>query len=131
MAKRKIETPPLEATFDNVMTLARRWYYSEVRDLADESIKATVEHATDTDARTDAIQEWLTETIDGCQLVIYTAQAAMVCAASDNYGAYEDECREKPPTVEVQAFAAMRADVWQLLSAREDEWHAPETEDES
>lgn len=111
-----------EVTFDDVMTAARRWYYTEIRSLADDAIaRLKTEGKNARDAR-----EWLTEdinqTTDGHAFVIYTAQAGMVCAASDCDSTYEDELGEKPPTVEAQACMAMRADIWQLLEARSDEW---------
>lgn len=120
-------------SFHDVMTLARKWYYSEIRSIADEAIKHVLaEHSSDdTDARREALVDWVDETTDGHEYVIYTAKAGMVCAASDNDVAYEDATGDKPPTVEVQACFAMRADVLELLDAREDEWLSTEpTEDE-
>lgn len=111
-------------SFDDVMSLARRWYYSKVRILTDDAIKrCRSECKPDTEKQA---REWLTEdvdqTTDGHECVIYTAKAGMVCAASDNDGAYEDSVGEKPPTIEAQACMAMRADVWELLEARSSEW---------
>lgn len=114
-------------TFQDVMNAARRWYYSEIRSIADEAIKECLErHADDsTDDRREALTEWVDETTDGHEFVIYTAQAGMVLAASDNDSAYEDEIGETG-TVEARACMAMRRDVWDLLDAREDEWHVSE-----
>lgn len=119
-------------TFSDVMDAARRWYYSEIRSIADEAIKECLErHADDsTDDRREALTEWVDETTEGHEFVIYTAQAGMVLAASDNDGAYEDATGEDGGTVEARACMAMRADVWDMLGAREDEWHAPDPDDD-
>src|ERR1700690_533332 len=88
--------------FGDVMNAARRWYYSEIRSLADEAIKECLKEAKgdDTDGRREWLTTWIDETTDGHEYVIYTAKAGMVCAASDNDGAYESEIGETPPTVE-------------------------------
>lgn len=117
--------------FNDVMSLARRWYYSEIRDLVDEAIKVVAkDHAKDsTDDRREALTTWVDETTDGHEFVIYTAKAGMVCAASDCSDTYRDETgEENNPVVEIQACYAMRADIWQLLEARSDEW---ENEDDA
>jgi hypothetical protein len=118
--------------FGDVMNAARRWYYGEIRSLADEAIKECLEDAEDddTDARREWLTTWIDETTDGHEYVIYTAKAGMVCVASDNDDAYESESGEKPPSVEAQACLAMRADVWQLLDARSDEWEATPPDDD-
>lgn len=116
--------------FDSVMLAARQWLYAEIRSIVDSAI-SELHTALTEDADLDR-NEWLTEYIDSItdshNYVIYTAKAWMVCAASDNCDAYEDEMGEKPPTVEAQACPAMRADCWQLLGARSNEWEAPEPE---
>lgn len=115
-------------SFDDVMRAARRWYYSEIRDLVDDAIARLKSECKPSDE--DEAREWLRDdvdqTTDGHAFVIYTGQAAMACAASDNDGAYEDDTGEAPPTVEVRACYAMRADAWELLEARSDEWIPPE-----
>lgn len=110
--------------FDDVMRLARRWHYSEVRSLADEAIKECLK-ACATDDSDHARREWLTtwvdETTDGHSHVIYTGQASMLLAASDNEDAWE-ELGDSMPDVSARACMALRADVWELLEARDDEW---------
>jgi len=114
------------SSFDDVMSLARRWYYTEIRSLADEAIRAV--HADkpsssyDENDRREFLTGWVDETTDAHSFVIYTAKAGMVLAASDCDSAYEDATGETGASVEVRACFAMRADVWALLEARSDEW---------
>lgn len=111
--------PDLDHAFSEI----RRWYYSGVRRLVDCLIEESRDEKHE-DA--DSAREWLTERVDedtdGHEFVIYTFKAKCVCLASDNEDAYTDEIGEPPPTVEAQAYMAMRRDVWDLLDAREDEW---------
>jgi hypothetical protein len=121
--------------FDEVMRTARRWYYSEIRDLANEAIKECLSKRGcpdgDTDERREWIDNWVSETTDGHEFVIYTAKAGMALAASDCDTAYEDSQGDgEAATAEVRACYAMRADVWQLLEARSDEWEASEESEE-
>lgn len=92
----------------------------------------TYQERSDGTDRREFLQEWVEEATDGHEFVIYTHKAQLVVATSRNDGAYEDNTGEKPPTVEAQACAAMRADVWELLEAREEEWEGedPEPEDD-
>lgn len=125
--KTKTKTP----SFDEVMSLARSWYYDEIRSLAEDAVERCNAHKFQTE---DEAREWLQtdidETTDGHEYVIYTAKAGMVCTASDNDGAYEESTGEPAPTVEAKACFAMRADIWQLLEARSDEWVPTEEEEE-
>jgi hypothetical protein len=111
--------------FSDVMSIARKWLYTEIRSIAEEAIKElksqTPALETDDECR-EWLVEWVDETTDGHQFVIHTAQAGMVLAASDNDNAYEDETGETGASVEAKACCAMRADVWELLEARSDEW---------
>lgn len=117
---------------NDAISAIRGWYYSAIRSLADSAIEdcKKEKHDDEYDAR-----QWLTERIDqdtdGHEFAIYAFKAQCVCLASDNEDAYEDELGEKPPSVEEQACMAMRADVWELLNAREDEWLPTQDEDES
>jgi hypothetical protein len=116
-------------SFDAVMRTARRWYYSAVRSLADEAI--TVAKGADPgDHRRYAMSNWLDETLDGHQLVIINAQAEMTIAASDNSDTI-DEAEAAELTIGQRAYYAIRADVWQLLDARTDEWESNEESDET
>jgi hypothetical protein len=62
------------------------------------------------------MEEDLHETLDGHEFVIYTTQAQAVCVVSRNDGEYEEQFGEAPPSPEVQALYAMRADVYHSLS---------------
>jgi hypothetical protein len=107
--------------FNDVMRLARQWYYTEIRSLVDDAI-ARHDRA---DGR-EALQSDLEQTIDGHEFVIYTAKASMVLAASDCENAYEEIGLGDDVSTEVRAYFAMLADCWQTLDAREDEWSPSE-----
>lgn len=74
------------------------------------------------------LTEWVDQATDDHQFVIYTLQARCALLASDNEGAYESDMGDPPPSPEAAACAAMRADVWDLLDARSDEWQIPEVD---
>ena len=89
----------------------RRWYWSEVRSLAREAVS---EHPHDEEAR----REWVDETCDAHEFVIYTYKAQAVLLASDSSDAYEEEFgAEERATDEVRAFWALRADVLDQIEA--------------
>lgn len=120
-----------EVSFDAAVRAIRSWYYSEIRSIAEEAIKECNSHhddSDDEDTRREWLTEWVDETTDGHNYVIYTFKAKCVCLASDNEDAYADEIGLAPPTVEAQACMAMRRDVWELLEARSDEWNPEERE---
>lgn len=103
--------------FDEVMSLARRWYYTEIRSIAEEAIKTVLTSKPapkyDGSERREYLVEWIDETTDNHEYVIYTAKAWMVLAASDNCDAYEDETGDQAMKIDVgtRACFAMRADV--------------------
>ena len=69
------------------------------------------------------LTEWVDSTTDQHNHVIYTAKAKMILLASDNEDAYENDIGDMSGvTVEARACFAMRADVWEILNARSDEW---------
>jgi hypothetical protein len=76
-------------------------YHAEIRSLAEEYGKQPE----------DTREDWLHETIDGHEWIIYTWQARCVLVATDNPDAYEGEMGEKPGTVEQAAYMAMCVDV--------------------
>lgn len=123
-------------TLNDAINLIREWYYTEIRSLADAAISEVADYVKseddpDDDSVREHLDEWLHETIDGHQFVIYTMQAKCALLASDNEDALENETGETG-TVEARCYYAMRADVSELLSAREDEWlpsERPEPED--
>ena len=95
----------------------RRWYWSEVRSLAREAVS---EHPHDEEAR----REWVDETCDAHEFLIYTYKAQAVLLASDSSDAYEEEFGAEEPwivpkraTDEVRAFWALRADVLDQIEA--------------
>ena len=74
--------------FNAAMSAIRAWYYSEIREWAtalDKEI-ADGEHKD-----REAFHDYLHESIDGCAMVIYTAQSQAVCLASDNSDALAEE----------------------------------------
>ncbi len=111
--------------FDEVMTAARKWYYTAIRELVEDAIKRIPAGLTENE-----VNEWLVddvnETCDGHEVVIYTAMASMACAASDNDGTIEDVgqlgATETDGGVSRRAYFAMVADAWELLQARHEEW---------
>jgi len=76
------------------------------------------------------LTEWLDETIDGHEFVLYTYKAKLVTVATDNADAYEEEYGEPSIKPEVTAYWAMRADVWEELDRREDEWEIEDPDPE-
>lgn len=114
------------------MSMARRWHYDEVRSLADSAIEAlTTERKREAMTANDArkwLDGWLNETIDGHEHVIYTGQAVMLLAASDNDDAYEVEHGVPTGDASQRAYAALNADVWRLLNERSDEWKRDDEE---
>jgi len=94
-------------TFDLTETLRpwRKGYFAEIRSLVEECSKVPEE----------AREEWLHETIDGHEFVIYTYQARAVMLATDNPSAYEEEKGEAPKGPKQAAYMAMMADVQDRL----------------
>lgn len=101
-------------TYDEIRNMARRWYYDEIKSIADEVERKC--KARDFDS-SDEVHDYVQQTIDGHEFVIYTGQAMLACFASDHDDDYEEENGEKPPTVEVQAFYAIKRDVYETLDA--------------
>lgn len=112
-----------EKDLDTAFSAIRAWYYSGIRSLVDELI--TDIKAQDIDD-TDSAREWMSERVDedtdSHNFVCYTFKAKCALLASDNEDAYSNEIGEPAPSVEAAACMAMRADAWELLHAREDEW---------
>lgn len=128
VAEHKLANPE----FAEVMDLARRWHYTEVRSLADAAIEELAADRakspmTESEAR-DCLTRWVDQTTDGHSHVIYTGHAAMLLAASDNDGAYESETGQTTASYSVRAAVALRADVWQLLESRSEEWEYDDEE---
>lgn len=102
---------------DDLLSLAtdrlRAWYYSRVRDLA-EDVLGRVLDGTLADA--EALDSDVWETVDSTDIVVYTFKAKCALLASDNEDALGDETGEGG-TVEARAFWALRADVLERLRA--------------
>lgn len=103
----KKAAPPPEPTItpEDALRVLYRDYMEDVRDLAREALTKPEDERDD----------WLHETIDGHERVIYTHKARIVLVCSENPDAYEDEMGEKPGTVEQAAYMAIMADVRDLL----------------
>ncbi len=120
--------------FDTIMSAARRWHLTEVNSIADEAIKELAAKRkkspmTESEAR-EWLVEWVDQTTDGHEHVIYTGQATLLLAASSNDTAYEDESGEKPADSSAAACWALRADVWEALDHRSDEWEHDDDDEE-
>lgn len=115
-------------SFDAAITALRAWHYSAVRDLVDDCIRE-MRDANPAD-RDGWIADWLHESIDGHNHVIYTIKAKAILLASDNEDAYEDEIGDGTADVSARAYMAFRADAMELLDARRDEWEEEEEEED-
>ena len=73
----------------------------------------------------DARTEYVEQSVDGSQWVIYTWRAGIVLAVSDNGDAYDNEIGESGANESVRAFYAMLRDVCDLLP----EWEEHEEDD--
>lgn len=103
-----------EVTFDNAMTAARRWYYGRVRSIGDELLK---EIKTGRIKSQEGLDRALEESAGDNEVTIYTGQALMAVAVSDNGDAYEDDIGEKPSDPTTACAYAMVADVRQYIEA--------------
>jgi hypothetical protein len=62
------------------------------------------------------LNDWIHETIDGHERIIYTYKARIVMVCTENPDAYRDDMGQNPEKVEVEAFYAMAADLRDALS---------------
>lgn len=95
-------------TVDQAVGVLNRDYFEDVRGIADD-LKRAVKDGEITSE--EEFYTYLDESCDGHQRVIYTFRARLGLISTDNLEAYESEFGEKPPTVEAQMYAALRADV--------------------
>lgn len=114
-----------EVGFAQAYHALESWYYFVVREYVemyeserDSFIEITVEAEelddeddVDDDAVRDHMDEWLHETLDGSEEVIYTARSKAVLLASPNEDAYAEDFGTAPPNVHTAAFWALRADI--------------------
>jgi hypothetical protein len=102
------DTNETTITPEEALRILSRDYNEEIRALAIEALKQSE----------DEREDWLHETIDGHERVIYTYKARVVLICTDNPDAYEDEMGEKPAGPEQAAYMAMMTDVREMLSNR-------------
>lgn len=95
-------------------SLMRAWYYGRVRDLA-ESVLEDILRGEVSD-----LGDYLHETVDSTDLVVYTWKASAVLFASDNEDAGKQELGEAPETVEGRAYWALLTDLREALSSMVD-----------
>ena len=114
-----------EVGFADAYHALERWYYFVVREYVemyeserDSFIEITVEAEelddeddVDEDVVREYMDEWLHETLDGSEEVIYTARSKAVLLASPNEDSYAEAFGEAPKDVHAAAFWAMRADI--------------------
>ncbi len=109
-----------EVKFDDALRGLRRAYYSAVADYA----KDIIDHAKDNpDDDRESIDQYIHESIDGSEWVIYTQKAQIVLLCSDNDGTYESDfgaegmVEDGSIRWERLASAALRQDVNEQLDA--------------
>ena len=114
-----------EVTFADAYHALESWYWQVVRECADmyadqreASIKMFMEQEelddedeVDQCALDEYMYEWLHDTLDGCEEVIYTARSKAVLLASPNEDSYLEEMGEAPPHVHAAAFWALHRDI--------------------
>ena len=114
-----------EVGFADAYHALERWYYFVVREYVemyeserDSFIEITIEAEelddeddVDEDVVREYMDEWLHETLDGSEEVIYTARSKAVLLASPNEDSYAEAFGEAPKDVHAAAFWAMRADI--------------------
>lgn len=118
-----------EVTFAQAFSTLENWYCRVVReyvemyeDQREQSIKMFMEQEelddeddVDECAVDEYMYEWLHETLDGCEEVIYTTRSKAVLLASTNEDAYVDEFGEAPKSVHAAAFWALYRDIMDRL----------------
>jgi len=120
-----VEEPYQPPTFSEAYSALENWYWHVVREYADEyadqreeSVKMFMEQEelddedeVDHCAVDEYMYEWLHDTLDGCEEVIYTARSKAVLLASPNEDSYLEEMGEAPPHVHAAAFWALHRDI--------------------
>lgn len=96
------------AHVDEALRVLNHDYWDDVRGIVDDLGRAIHDGEITDD---ESFYEYLDETTDGHQRVIYTHQARLGLCFTNNADAYEEEFGEKPPSVEAQMLYALRADV--------------------
>jgi len=102
-----------EDFFSLALSNLRAWYYGRVRGFAEDVLEAILR------GEVRDLHDYICETIDGTDLVVYTNKTEAALLASDNEDAMEYETR-KNGTPEERAYYALRADVVESLRAMVD-----------
>src|SRR5689334_17926019 len=119
MARRRgaLEAPKHEVTVDEATSAITKDYYEDVKDVGDDVIRA-IKDGEITDS--EGADDYLHDSIDGTQRVIYTWQARLGLLASENSDAYFEEgmgelvCKDGIPYEQLMYYA-MKADVHEYL----------------
>jgi len=110
--RERLAQPEPEPTVDDAIRILNRDYFDDVRGIVEDCKRAIRDGEVCSD---DELNDYLVESCDQHQRVIYTWQARLGLLSTDNADAYEDEFGEKPATVELQMCMALRADVQSRL----------------
>jgi len=115
------ETP----SYDEAWRVVERDYWDDVRGVVEECKRAVKDGEVTSD---DELSDYLRQSVDGTQRVIYTHQARVGMACTDNPDAWQ-ECGDSLPDVSVQMYWAMMADVQDRLESFDDIKAEIESED--
>jgi len=124
-----VEEPYEPPTFSDAYAALENWYHFVMREYVemyeserDSFIEITVEAEelddeddVDDDVVRDYMDNWLHETLDGSEEVIYTARSKAVLLASPNEDAYFESFGDAPPDVHVAAFWTMYQDIMERI----------------
>lgn len=103
--------------------ISAREYRQELRSIAEEAARSCRDGEIDSH---EALCDWVHETLDGHQWVIYTGYNWDVLAVSENDGAYVENfgtdgvIADGSLNTAALAYAAMEADLWETLWRFED-----------
>jgi len=107
-AIREVLAEPESISVDAALSVLNRDYFDDVRGIAEDCKRAVKDGEVSND---EELSDYLHQTVDGHERVIYTYQARIGLVCTDSVDAYEDETGEKPPSAEVQMFWALMQDV--------------------
>lgn len=102
---------------NNGLYSLQAWYADTVREYADDYRRRVKEKEF---VAADILLEDIEQTCDSAHCVIYTREARVVCLINNNSDAYEENVGEKPPTIESQAYYALRNDILEALGDLEE-----------
>jgi len=107
-AIRAVLAEPESISVDDALSVLNRDYFDDVRGIAEDCKRAVKDDKVSND---EELSDYLHQSIDGHERVIYAYQARIGLVCTDSVDAYEDETGEKPPSPEVQMFWALMQDV--------------------